>query len=97
MATIGNFQKTADRYTGTVNTLTLKAKISIVPVDKASDQAPDHRVFAGNAEIGAGWSARSKAGNDYMSLKLDDPSFPAPLYGRLVKSDDGTHAFVWNR
>jgi uncharacterized protein (DUF736 family) len=50
-----------------------------IPSDanQSNDNAPSHRVFGG-AEIGAAWSKESNEGRDYLSLKLDDPSFTAP-------------------
>ena len=41
MATIGTFTKTGDSYNGAVKTLSINAKTSIKPADKASDKAPD--------------------------------------------------------
>ena len=32
----------------------------------------------------------------YHSVKLDDPSFPAPIYANLVVVDEG-YALVWSR
>ena len=33
----------------------------------------------------------------YLSLKLDDPSFTAPVYASLVQGDDGEHKLIWSR
>lgn len=96
MAIIGNFTKQDNAYNGTISTLTVNTKVGITPVEKTGDQAPDFRVFAGKAEIGAAWSSTSKAGNAYISVKLDDPSFPAPILCRLVEKDKG-YALVWTR
>lgn len=96
MAIIGNFTKQDNGYQGTITTLTLKAKISITPVEHENEKAPNFRVFAGTAEIGAAWSATSKVGNGYLSVKLDDPSFAAPIMCRLMETDKG-HTLVWNR
>jgi uncharacterized protein (DUF736 family) len=32
----------------------------------------------------------------YHSVKLDDPSFPAPIYAKLVAVDEA-YALVWSR
>ncbi|MNE94905.1 hypothetical protein D3C80_1929240 [compost metagenome] len=32
----------------------------------------------------------------YLSVKLDDPSFPAPIYASLVEVDGG-HSLIWSR
>ena len=49
-----------------------------------------------NAEIGAAWSKRSEEGRDYLSLKLDDPSFNAPIYANLFKGETD-YTLVWSR
>jgi uncharacterized protein (DUF736 family) len=46
--------------------------------NRTNDNAPSHRVFLGRAEIGAAWPKRSNEGRDYLSVKLDDPSFTPP-------------------
>ena len=79
MATIGNFTKSGDRYTGAVRTLTLNVKAQIAPAEKENDKAPDYRVYAGQIEIGAGCKKTSSTGREYLSVKLDDPSLPAPM------------------
>ena len=77
MATIGSFKKVGNDFQGEIVTLSLQAKgVRIVAESNPSnDKAPSHRVFVGRAEIGAAWSKRSEEGRDYLSLKLDDPSF----------------------
>jgi hypothetical protein len=49
-----------------------------------------------NAEIGAAWQRTSKENTVYHSVKLDDPSFPVPIFANLVAIDDG-YALVWAR
>ena len=80
MATIGTFKKSGTGYTGAITTLSLQAKnVRIVPEEnRTNDNAPSHRVFVGQVEIGAAWTKRSNDGRDYLGLKLDDPSFTAP-------------------
>src|SRR5690606_38285083 len=50
MATIGTFTKNDTGFAGTIQTLGLKAKISINPVEKGGDAAPDYRAHAGKVE-----------------------------------------------
>ena len=38
-----------------------------------------------------------ETGAEYLSLKLDDPSFTAPVYATLVQSDNGEHKLIWSR
>jgi uncharacterized protein (DUF736 family) len=51
---------------------------------------------ANNVEIGAAWKRTSKDNTLYHSVRLDDPSFPAPIFANLVPVDD-TYALVWSR
>ena len=98
MATIGTFRKSGHEFQDEIVTLSGQAKgVRIVPDNtRASDNAPSHRVYVGRAEIGAAWSKRSNEGRDYLSVKLDDPSFTAPIYANLV--DDGeTFNLIWSR
>jgi uncharacterized protein (DUF736 family) len=38
------------------------------------------------------------AGRDYLSVKLDDPSLPAPIYASLVEAEDeGEFTLIWSR
>ena len=63
-----------------------------------NDNAPSHRVFVGRAEIGAAWSKRSNEGRDYLSVKLDDPSFTAPIFANLFDDEDGEgFTLIWSR
>ncbi len=98
MATIGTFTRSGDTFTGSVKTLNINAKTTIKAADKASDKAPDYRVFAGSTEFGAAWKKKSNEGRDYLSVKLDDPSFPAPIYATLVEGEEaGSYSLIWSR
>jgi uncharacterized protein (DUF736 family) len=99
MAQIGTFTRDeAGAYTGTIKTLTLNVKASIKPCDRDNERAPDFRVTAGGVEFGAGWSRTAReTGAEYLSLKLDDPSFTAPVYASLVQGDKGEHKLIWSR
>ena len=81
MATIGSFKKVGNDYQGEIITHILQAKgVRIVAeANRTNDNAPSHRIYVGRAEIGAAWSKRSEEGRDYLSLKLDDPSFNSPI------------------
>ena len=98
MAQIGTFTRGEDGvFAGTIKTLSLNIKARLVPADASSnDKAPDLRVLVGNVEIGAAWRRTSKENTEYHSVKLDDPSFPAPIYANLVAVDEG-YALVWSR
>ena len=102
MATIGTFTQTKDGFTGTIRTLALNVKANIVPGGhKSNEAAPDYRVFCGTVELGAGWKRTARNGDqrEYLSLKLDDPSFPGAIYANLVQAegDEGGHSLIWSR
>ena len=55
------------------------------------------RIIAGVFEIGAAWKKISKANRPYLSVTLDDPSFPATVYARLIEGEDRTRNLMWSR
>lgn len=99
MAQIGTFTRSDDgAFTGTIRTLNVNVKATIRPVPKDNELGPDYRIAANGVELGAGWGKAAKeTGADYVSLKLDDPSFTAPVYATLVQSDNGEHKLIWSR
>jgi uncharacterized protein (DUF736 family) len=100
MANIGSFKKVNAEFQGEIVTLSVQARnVRIVPESsRTNDNAPSHRVFVGRAEIGAAWPKRSNEGRDYLSVKLDDPSFNAPIYANLFDAEDGeTYNLIWSR
>jgi uncharacterized protein (DUF736 family) len=100
MANIGSFKKSGNEYQGEIVTLSVQTKgVRIVPeANRSSDNAPSYRVFVGRAEIGAAWSKRSNEGRDYLSLKLDDPSFNVPIFANLFDDEDGeSFTLIWSR
>ena len=99
MATIGTFTKTDNGYNGEIRTLTLKTKVTLVPSGNDADKAPDFRIFAGTIEFGAAWKRKSQeSSRDYLSVKLDDPSFAAPIYATLVEVEgEEGHSLIWSR
>jgi len=102
MATIGTFKKDGAGYTGTIQTLTLKAKITFEPQEKRNGNAPDYRVFQitehFTSDIGAAWKKTSKEGAEYLSASIDDPSFAERIHCRLVKTgSEHGHTLFWER
>ena len=99
MANIGSFKKVGSDFQGEIVTLSVQANgVRIVAeTSRSNDNAPSHRVYVGRAEIGAAWSKRSEEGRDYLSLKLDDPSFNAPIYANLFSDEDDGYSLIWSR
>ncbi|BCH19532.1 DUF736 domain-containing protein [Mesorhizobium sp. L-2-11] len=99
MATIGTFTSSGNGFTGTIKTLNLNVKAKLVRVDNPSDKGPHFRIFSGAVELGAAWQKVSReTERDYLSVKLDDPSFPAPIYATLieVEGEEGLQ-LIWSR
>jgi uncharacterized protein (DUF736 family) len=97
MATIGTFSRTAEGFSGSVKTLTLNVKsVKFVPAEGETENGPAFRILAGTIEFGAAWEKKSDKGNYYLSVKLDDPSFSAPIYASLV-ADGEDWALIWSR
>jgi len=98
MATIGTFTKKDGKFNGKISTLALNVTVGILPNTNAGGNEPDYRVFFGKFEAGAAWSKISeKSGRDYLSVKLDDPTFTAPVYANLMEQEDGSYALLWSR
>ena len=102
MAVIGTFTLAKDGgWTGAIRTLTLDAKLRLVPNDNRDHvNAPAFRVFVGSTRVGDAWEARSSGDppKAYLRTKLDDPSLPEPISAALFPSEEGGEAqLVWNR
>jgi len=100
MANIGSFTKSGESYKGEIVTMSVQTKnvriVSETPSE--NENAPTHRVFVGRAEIGAAWTKTSKEDRPYLSVKLDDPSFTAPIFANLFDDEDGkTFNLIWSR
>ena len=99
MANIGTFTKTEDgTFNGTIKTLALNTKAKFSPLEQTSNGGPDFRIFAGNVEIGAAWKRTSQQDRPYLSIKLDDPSLPAPIYASIQEDEQpGQFTMLWTR
>ena len=99
MPVIGTFAPTTDGYVGTIRTLTMRAKLRLVAVDKKTrDDLPDFKIMFGLHEVGAAWKAKSHEASprEYLSAVIDDPLFAEPLRGALFE-ENGNLRFVWHR
>ncbi len=91
-------------YTGSLTTASFSAPINIVPnKSKSHGKQPDFRVYAGRAELGAGWTRKGKtSGQDYVSLRLAAPELgDRRIYVNLGvaagQDDPDVHALIWNQ
>jgi len=108
MPVIGTLRQEGKRLEGQINTLQFSGSLILEPnARKRSEREPSHDVFATNSDgelvrIGAAWTkavtAAGREGEEFLSLTLDDPSFPAPLNVAAFKSEEpGTWNVTWRR
>lgn len=105
MNIIGNFTKDNENYKGNIQTLPYSGPVTIEPVKEPfNGNPPDYRMFTvpgrqrGRVQIGAAWKERSEAGNDYLAVSLDEPSFPARIYCRLIQLEgQEAYSLIWSR
>ena len=86
-------------YAGHFETLTLAIPIELVRADGGPDTAaPSHRITTRTqngvtVEIGSAWTKTlqrgDRAGEPFLSLSIDDPSFSHPLNVAAFKTKDG--------
>jgi uncharacterized protein (DUF736 family) len=82
---IGQFTKTEHGFTGELETLSVKAAITLQPNDeKEKENQPDYLVLHGQTEIGVAWDRNDDRGY-YVSIAFEEPSL-APGFYTLVKS-----------
>lgn len=98
-------------FAGRLRTLTHNLRLSLVPVDaddKRGEDSPDFTAYAvdggDNIPLGSGWKkqrrdVRGQVVGWFISLTLDDPSFPAPLNVAAFPGDatGAPWQVVWNR
>lgn len=100
MAIIGAFKTSDTGFTGTLTTLTLTVPVDLRRVEKDNDKSPDFRIYRTDDEyeFGAAWQKVSREDRPYASVKLDDPSLPAPIYASLIEGDvAGQFNLIWSR
>ncbi|SEA87807.1 DUF736 domain-containing protein [Rubrimonas cliftonensis] len=109
MATLGIVtRRPADgAITGKLEMKSYTGRVLFAPATKRSDAAPDFRIYGesaggGRFEMGAAWTkTRTDGQGTYVSVKLDYPELPAPIYATLGQladqDDDDVLAVIWNR
>jgi uncharacterized protein (DUF736 family) len=97
MAIIGTFTKQKDgSFSGTIQTLTIHTQATFEPLTKRGEKAPDYRIISDLADIGAAWERTSEGA--ILSVRLDDPSFAAPINCRLTKTGaERGYSLIWER
>ncbi|GAN61709.1 hypothetical protein ACI01nite_25460 [Acetobacter cibinongensis] len=96
---IGSFKKVGEGYEGEIVTLTQKIRgVRFVPeANRARDNVPNFRVQIGKLEAGAAWIKHTTDWREYLSVKLDDPTLPGPIFASLFEEEGGAYNLVWSR
>ena len=103
MTQIGEFTRQKSGYSGHIRTLSLDVAVAIIMAEtRETENAPDYRVHADSdegLEIGAGWKRSSEKAGDYVSIQLDDPTFPQPIRANLFQNGDDKTSWSlhWSR
>jgi uncharacterized protein (DUF736 family) len=97
MAQIGTFRNTGAGFLGRIETLTLRAELTLEPIRSRSDKAPDFRVFNNTIEIGVAYRRTSERGNEYLAVLLDDPAFNKPIRCNLLLGGHEELPLMWDR
>jgi uncharacterized protein (DUF736 family) len=101
---IGKFTQQGGSYAGNLHGIGFAIRhVVFSPVSAKQGNGPDFVVTGTPGEdepatdLGAAWAKTSKAGNAYLSVKLDGPVLVAPINGALTRQQDGSYILVWNR
>jgi len=91
---IGTFTKTAGKLSGKLSTYLGSAKVALRPNEKGPDFT---LIDEGGCELGVAWNRKSKAGKEYISVKLDSPTWPIAINAALFADKNGHSRLVWDR
>lgn len=101
---IGTLKQTASgTYTGRISSMKTSLTLALRAVNSPNERAPKYEIFGLSkarewVQIGALFELESnRTGDAFLNGKIDDPSFPAPLYISAFAQQDGSYNIVWNR
>ncbi len=112
MADIGYLNREADGdeevFVGKIQTLEMDINLALRATgEPASSRRPSHRIYAKSAQgrltqIGSAWTKELKQpdrfGEPFLSLTLDDPSFPQALnVSAFKKPGTDNYTITWRR
>ncbi len=97
MISIGTFTKRGKEFHGVLETLSVLKEVMFIPKNPAMKDAPDYSVhYAERPDvIGFGRKKHGDDRKDYIHVAINDPSFPAPINCRLVKTGGG-YSLLWD-
>jgi uncharacterized protein (DUF736 family) len=91
---IGTFKKTELKLSGSLSAYLGGSKVTFLSNNKGPDFTLIDQM---GCELGLAWRRTSKAGKEYISVKLDSPNWPAPINAALFADANGHHRLVWDR
>ena len=104
MALIGTFTSTSDGFTGSIKTLLLDAELTISPLTRPiSSNPPDFIITLGKSGdgplVGSARKKKTERGNDFLSIRIDDPSLSNPICGGLFLAEESASHYhlYWSR
>lgn len=103
MTQIGRFSRTADRFHGHIETLSLNAELCFVTADVGGENTPDYCTHLGpdgaGLEVGAGWKRIGERAGAYVSPLIEDLGLVRSIRANLFQSsrDGKEYRLVWNR
>ena len=94
MAQIGFFTRGEDgpQFGGTIRTLPSTSKPALFPPSLDKRKGPRPQRGRGHRRDRRRMAADLEREMPYHSVKLDDPSFPTPIFANLVEVEDGTRS-----
>jgi uncharacterized protein (DUF736 family) len=94
---IGKFSHEVTKFVGQIKTLGFETDAVIQQATKHSEKAPDFRIVdKAGFDIGVAYDEISERQNRYLSVQLDSPTFPKPVYCALVQTTNGWE-LKWQR
>lgn len=90
-------------FTGRISAMAFSLTLALREVGSNNPNAPKFEIFALSAakewvQVGAFFELISnRTGDAFLNGKIDDPSFPAPLYVTAFEQEDESYNIVWQR
>jgi uncharacterized protein (DUF736 family) len=94
---IGQFTKPENVFTGKLETLGIKATITLQPNDdKQKDNQPDYIVLHGQNEIGVAWE-RADDRDSYVSIAFEEPSLAPGRYTLVTSGAEKGYTLMYRK
>ncbi len=99
MRKIGEFDLRGNSFAGQIHFINQSVDLVFWPREKKGEFSPDFDIYKESYVVGSAWRRKTlDTEKDYLSVKLDDPTFLAPIYARLLDKDERSkYALVWQR